>query len=133
MVPSGGSLFGGEGKLLPISKVDEIKSVQGVKGAAAGIGVFVEDSGGFSFGAPDLVIGLDLAASQDILEPLKVDSGRGLEPDDRGKALVGATLAEKLGAEVGGTVELRGEEFEVAGVLQPTLPAPDTTALFIIK
>jgi len=128
VVPSGGNLFGGEGKLLTLSKVEDIKRVPGVKDAAAGVGVLLEDSGGFSFGAPDLVIGLDISSSKGILDPLNADRGRGLEPDDSGTVLLGATLADKLEAEVGETVELRGEEFDVVGVLQPTLSAPDTFA-----
>lgn len=134
VVPSGGSLFGGaEGKYLTLKTAREIQGVPGVKDAVVGIGLFVKDSGQFSFGAPDLIIGLDLSRSEDLLKQLNVDKGRSLEPDDSKKALVGSTLADKLNAEVGSKVNLRGEEFEVVGILQPTLSAPDTFAFVSYK
>jgi putative ABC transport system permease protein len=41
--------------------------------------------------------------------------------------VLGATVARKHGVVAGDTVELRGETFEVAGTLQPTLTSPDIT------
>jgi putative ABC transport system permease protein len=129
VVPSGGSLFGGgEGKYFTLDKVAEVGAVPGVKSAAAGIGVLVNESQSFSFGAPDLVIGLDLDQSQDILKNLAIGSGRPLQPGDKGKTAIGSVLAEKLGAEVGGTVKLKGRDFEVVGIYRPTLSATDTFA-----
>lgn len=40
---------------------------------------------------------------------------------------MGADLVEKLGAELGGTITVRGEEFEVVGILEKTFTSPDTT------
>jgi len=129
VVPSGGSLFGGsEGNYFNISKVKEIDTIAGVKGAAAGIGVLVNESQSFSFGAPDLVIGLDLNQSQDLLKNLTIGSGRPLQPGDKGKTAIGSVLADKLGAKVGGTVQLRGQPFEVVGIYRPTLSATDNFA-----
>lgn len=129
VVPSGGSLFGGgEGRYFNVSKVKEIDTIAGVKGAAAGIGVLVNESQSFSFGAPDLIIGLDLSQSQDILKNLTIGSGRPLQPGDKGKTAIGSVLAEKLGAKVGGTVQLKGQPFEVVGIYRPTLSATDTFA-----
>ncbi len=128
VVPSGGSLFGGENMFFTLDKVDEIQRVPGVKEAVAGIGLFVKDSQNFSFGAPDLIVGLETAGAQDLLKQLNVDEGRSLQSGDKGVVLLGSTLAEKLNGKVGGTVSLRGQEFEVIGILQPTLSAPDTFA-----
>jgi putative ABC transport system permease protein len=129
VVPSGGNLFGGgEGKFFDVSKVKELNAIPGVKGAAAGIGVLVNDSQSFSFGAPDLIIGIDLNQSQDLLKNLTIGTGRALQPGDRGKVAIGSVLAEKLGAKVGGTVMLKGKPFEVVGIYRPTLSATDTFA-----
>jgi putative ABC transport system permease protein len=134
IVPTGGSLFGGgENQFFTLSKVEEVQKVPGVKEAIAGIGLLVKGSQTFSFGAPDLIIGLDLSRSQDLLKQLHVDKGRGLTGGDKGKVLLGSTLANKLGAQVGGTVDLRGQQFEVVGILQPTLAAPDTFAFVSYK
>jgi putative ABC transport system permease protein len=129
VVPSGGNLFGGgEGKYFDVSKVKELNAIPGVKGAAAGIGLLVNDSQSFSFGAPDLIIGIDLNQSQDLLKNLTIGTGRALQPGDRGKVAIGSVLAEKLGAKVGGTVMLKGKPFEVVGIYRPTLSATDTFA-----
>lgn len=129
VVPSGGSLFGGgQDRFFTLDKVDEIEQVPGVKDAVAGIGLFVKDSQSFSFGAPDLIIGLESDGAGELLKQLNVDSGRSLQEGDEGKVLLGSTLAEKFDARAGGTVKLRGQEFEVVGILQPTLSAPDTFA-----
>ena len=41
--------------------------------------------------------------------------------------MVGSELVKKLGAKVGGSVTIRGEQFKVVGILEPTLTAPDTS------
>jgi putative ABC transport system permease protein len=59
---------------------------------------------------------------------LELATGRMLTTDDTGNVVVlGATVARKHGVVAGDTIELRGETFEVAGTLQPTLTSPDIT------
>ena len=127
VVPGGGSLFGGSDGYLELSKVDEIEAVPGVKSAVAGFGLLLsgESTG---FGAPELIAGADLAKAEDLLTLLEIDQGRILQEGDEGKVVLGSVLAEKFGVGVGDTVELRGEEFEVVGVYEPTLSAPDSFA-----
>ncbi len=50
-----------------------------------------------------------------------------MEPDEDGSCVVGSDLVKKLGAEVGGTVTIRGEQFTVVGITDQTLTAPDTS------
>ncbi|MBU1671943.1 MAG: ABC transporter permease [Actinobacteria bacterium] len=130
VVPSGSGLFGGgENQFFDLKKVEEVKNVPGVEKASAGLGVtLAEQGGGFSFGAPDLLIGLDLSEGSGLLEQLAIGEGRPLQPGDRGKVTLGSVLAEKRDARVGDTVKLRGEPFEVVGIYRPTLSAPDTFA-----
>jgi len=45
VVPEGSSLFGGGEGYLPLSKVDEIEKVAGVKSAVAGFGLTLEKEG----------------------------------------------------------------------------------------
>ena len=124
VVPGGSSLFGGSDGYLELSKVDEIEAVPGVKSAVAGFGLPLnsESSG---FGAPELIVGADLSKAEDLLNLLEIDEGRILQEGDEGKVVLGSTLAEKFEVGVGDTVELRGEEFEVVGIYEPTLSAPD--------
>jgi len=127
VVPGGSSLFGGSDGYLELSKVDEIEAVPGVKSAVAGFGLLLsgESSG---FGAPELIVGADLSKADDLLNLLEIDEGRILQEGDEGVVVLGSTLAEKFEAGVGDTVELRGKEFEVVGIYEPTLSAPDSFA-----
>jgi putative ABC transport system permease protein len=58
---------------------------------------------------------------------LELATGRQLIAEDTGNVVVlGSTIARKYGVVAGGTVDIRGESFEVLGTLQPTLSSPDT-------
>jgi putative ABC transport system permease protein len=129
VVPSGGSLFGGgQDRFFDVSKVTEVEAVPGVKSASAAIGVLLNQTQSFSFGAPDLMIGLSLDGSTELLNKLALSDGRYLRPGDRDKVVLGSVLADKDNASVGGTVDLRGKPFQVVGILKATLSAPDNFA-----
>jgi putative ABC transport system permease protein len=124
VVPSGASLFGGQGGFLELSKVEEIQQVPGVKSAVAGIGVtLTQESSGF--GAPELIIGADLSQAEDELRLIDLREGRILQEGDSKKVVLGSTLAQKFDTGLGDSVELRGESFEVVGIYETTLSAPD--------
>jgi putative ABC transport system permease protein len=74
------------------------------------------------------VAGADAGRATFIFEPAQ---GRLLTAEDEGSkvTVLGSDLARELGLAAGGTIELRGEPFEVVGVLLPTLTAPDMTAM----
>ena len=127
VVPSGSSLFGGSDRYLELSKVGEIEAVPGVKSAVAGFGLLLSDES-TGFGSPELIVGADLSRASDLLQLIDIGSGRILEAADRGKVVLGSTLAEKFEAGVGDTIELRGKSFAVVGIYQPTLSAPDSFA-----
>ncbi|MBC7247507.1 MAG: ABC transporter permease [Actinobacteria bacterium] len=127
VVPSGSSLFGGSDRYLEVSKVGEIEAVPGVKSAVAGFGLLLSDES-TGFGTPELIVGADLSRAGDLLRLIDIGSGRILEAGDSGKVVLGSTLAEKFEVGVGDTIELRGRSFEVVGVYQPTLSAPDSFA-----
>jgi len=57
--------------------------------------------------------------------------GRALTADDAAArvTVLGSDLARKLGKGIGDTLEIRGLPFEVVGILEPTLTAPDSTAI----
>jgi len=132
VVPEGSSLFGGGEGYLPLSKVDEIEAVPGVKSAVAGFGLTLEKEGG-GFGSPELIVGADLSRSQDLLNLIEIGQGRILQEGDGGKTVLGSTLADKFEARPGDTVELRGRPFEVVGTYKPTLSAVDGFAFVSYK
>lgn len=55
--------------------------------------------------------------------------GRELTSADNGKITVGADLVKKLGAVVGGTVEIRDKKYTVVGIADKTLTAPDNAVV----
>ncbi|MDD5668126.1 MAG: ABC transporter permease [Actinomycetota bacterium] len=127
IVASGGGLFGGSDGYLELSKVDEIKAVPGAKSVVAGFGLPISSEGG-GFGSPELIVGADLAEAEDLLNLIDIAEGRILRDGDEGVVVLGSTLADKFEAGVGDGVELRGREFEVVGIYEPTLSAPDSFA-----
>lgn len=127
VVPGGGGLFGGSDGYLELSKVDEIEAVPGVKSAVAGFGLLL-DGNGAGFSSPELIVGADLSKADDLFTLLEIDRGRILQEGDEGKVVLGSVLAEKFEVDVGDSVELRGRDFEVVGVYEPTLSAPDSFA-----
>jgi putative ABC transport system permease protein len=62
---------------------------------------------------------------------LRAASGRLLTAADEGAnvAVLGCDLARQYGKRAGDTIALRGEDFLVVGVLEPTLTQPDNSAM----
>lgn len=112
----------------PISTdlIEEIEGVDGVARAAGSIMMMLEeDPATVNMGIPANINASDFReAGYENFESGVVE-GRALREDDRGKCVVGSDLVTQLDATVGGTVELRGKEFEVVGILGKTLTAPD--------
>ncbi len=112
---------------MSLSMIERIEEVEGVSRASASLSVLLDDLGAVQMGMPALIIGSDLRDRGFETFPLTLAEGRDLEPGDRRAAVVGADLVTRLEAEVGGEVELRGETFEVVGILGKTLTTPDST------
>jgi putative ABC transport system permease protein len=127
--------------LLPISKVDEIKRVNGV-GAAFPTYQFQAKPGAapsFSFGVPDSIIAGDPAENDWAALKVSTAQGRQLNPSATGEVVLGATIAKEFGKKVGDTIDLPvrppdakpdfvSHTFTVVGVLNITRTAPDSFA-----
>ena len=112
---------------IAVDRIGEIEAVDGVARASASIYMLLDHEGGMAMGVPQGIIGTDLRDANYEEFKLSMRDGRDLAPGDRGKAVVGSDLAKALGAEVGKTIELRGKPFEVVGIYDKTLTAPDNT------
>lgn len=126
IVSQGESLYG-MGPL-NISKKAEIEKVDGVAAVSATIYTTLEESmDAINMGPPASISAEELGNAE--LESFKVSyqEGRGIKEDDRGKVVVGSDLVKKLKAEVGKTVTIRDRKFEVVGILEKTLTAPDNS------
>ncbi len=116
---------------IPISIVDMVAAVPGVAVAVPQIQLPLElEASSTGFGIPEFIVGAVADADQgrETFE-ISVAQGRLLVPGDEGANVVvlGADLARKFDKGIGDTMAIRGSEFEVVGVLEPTLTAPDTT------
>ena len=116
---------------MAIGVAEQIRSVQGVAAAAPQIQMTLGTQGGITLGVNESLLGA-VAGSDEGLETfaLAAVQGRMLTAADEGTrvAVIGSVLADKHGAEIGDAIELRDVDFEVVGILEPTLTAPDYTA-----
>ncbi|HEY7647659.1 MAG TPA: ABC transporter permease [Methylomirabilota bacterium] len=116
------------GGLLRSSTIRAIADVPGVEGVQPQVMLPLNPSvSQFMTLTQELILGIDL----DVPMPnrhyrvLPVRAGRLLQPGDRKRAVVGATLAASRGLRVGSTLTLEGIGYEVVGVLERMLTAPD--------
>jgi len=127
--------------LLPMSKIDEIKKVDGVAAAFPGY-QFTAKPGGtivVSFGIPDTIVASD--PDENNYSALKVSyaQGRAASATTSGEVALGSTIAREFNKKVGDTIDLPvrpkdakpdfvNHTFTVVGVLNETKTAPDTFA-----
>jgi putative ABC transport system permease protein len=112
---------------LAYNKLDEIKAVPGVAEVSGDVFVLLDPAAGMSMGMPALITGSDLRWLGHESFNIAYAQGRDLRPDDTGVVVVGSELVKKLGAKIDGSVTIRGEQFKVIGITEPTLTAPDTS------
>jgi putative ABC transport system permease protein len=110
---------------------DRIRAMSGVAAVDPQVQVPYEDAGFGGFSMPRIIVGAVAGADKDLGLDLRPAMGRLLTAGDEGSkvAVLGSDLARRLGLGVGEDTLLRGVPFEVVGILQPTLNAPDTTAM----
>ena len=118
---------------MAISTADEVARINGIDVVVPGVSMLMsDDDSSVGFGVSEAiqgqVAGADLGRET---FPLRYATGRALLPTDEGSnvTVLGSDLARKDGVTVGDSVDLRGEPFVVVGIMEPTLTAPDTTAL----
>ena len=116
-----------------MSRIQEIEKVPGVARASASIYILLDKDGGMSMGVPQGILGSDMRNQGYESFELRMSKGRDLTAADRGKAVVGCDVAKALGAKVGGTIDLRGKPFEVVGIYDKTLTAPDNTVIISLR
>lgn len=123
-----GGMGGFSSNPLSVDKVKDIEKVEGVAKASAGITMLLsEKQSAMTMGMPPMIAGGDGRGKDYESFKVRYIDGREVKPTDRGKVTVGADLANKLHAEVGKEVTIRGEKFEVVGLMEKTLTAPDSS------
>ncbi|HME93132.1 MAG TPA: ABC transporter permease [Methylomirabilota bacterium] len=120
------------GGLLRAAKIAEIARVPGVAAVQPQVMLPLNPSTSqFLTLTQELVLGVDPGVRMPNREfrDLPVRDGRPLRAGDRGVAVVGADFATARGLRAGSRLELSGRAFEVVGVLDKTLTAPDRFAI----
>jgi putative ABC transport system permease protein len=116
------------GGLLPSSTLRALAEVPGVDGVQAQVMLPLNPSTSqFMTLTQELVLGMDLAVPSPNRQyrTLPVERGRFLRDGDRHAAVVGSSFAVSHGLDVGGRLDLEGRPYEVVGVLERMLTAPD--------
>ena len=118
---------------MPLSTADLIQAVPGVAVTVPEVQMMLDpDESGTGFGLPDFIVGSVAGADQgrETFE-FSAAQGRLLTAEDEGSEVVvlGSDIARKFKKRPGDTIQMRGHQFDVVGVLEPTLTAPDTSAL----
>jgi ABC-type antimicrobial peptide transport system permease subunit len=124
------------GGLLPAAAIRAIAEVPGVAGVQAQVMLPLDPSTSqFMTLTQELVLGMDLSVPMPNrhYRSLPVRAGRFLEEGERRVAVVGAAFAASRGLAVGSRIKLEEETFEVVGVLDRMLTAPDRFVMVPIE
>src|SRR5881409_4364871 len=124
------------GGLLPAAAIEAIRKVEGVAGVQPQVMLPLNPSTSqFMTLTQELVIGMDLSVPSPNrhYRTLPVQAGRFLREGDRRKAVVGASFAVSRRLAPGSRLELEGTAYEVVGVLERMLTAPDRFVVVAIQ
>ncbi len=131
----------GQASLLPMSKIQEIRQVEGVAAAFPGY-TFSAKPGAVvvvSLGFPDEIIASDPAASAWSALKVTYAQGHAIEADSQGEVVLGYSIDQEFNRQIGDTIDLPvkpadakpdfvNHTFKVVGILNKTRTAPDNIA-----
>ena len=128
VIISDGTVTGGLATApMSTDKLAEIEKVDGVVAASASIMLPLdEEPSGVNMGTMPLISGEDGRGREYEEFEIRYADGREMKVGEAGVCVVGADLVKKLDAKVGERIDIRGESFEVVGIMEKTLTAPDT-------
>src|SRR5881398_1694496 len=124
------------GGLLPAAAIEAIRKVEGVAGVQPQVMLPLNPSTSqFMTLTQELVLGMDLSVPSPNrhYRTLPVQKGRFLGEGDRHRAVIGASFATSRGLAPGSRLVLEGQAYEVVGVLDRMLTAPDRFVIVAIE
>lgn len=128
LVTSATGAYGGLfaiGPQVPATLADRSKLIDGVDRAYPTITLSADTEGFSATSSPAMVYGLPPSEAEKDPYQLDVSAGRDLTDNDRGKVVLGSTAAAKKEAEVGETIQVLGQPYEVVGILKFLNSDPD--------
>ncbi|MEW5992544.1 MAG: ABC transporter permease [Chloroflexota bacterium] len=118
---------------MSLATADQIRAIDGVDVVMPDVSMLMDaDGASMSMSIPPMIVGVVAGSDEDRETfPLHYAQGRALTPGDEGSyvTVLGADLARQYDVGIGDTFVIRDVEFKVVGVLEPTLTAPDQTAM----
>jgi putative ABC transport system permease protein len=117
---------------MDLAVASDIRELSGVAAVDPQVQVPLEVVEFSGFGMPKIITGRVAGADLGLdTSQVAAAQGRLLTAADEGAevAVLGSDIAREFGTGLGETIDLRGFPFEVVGVLEPTLSAPDSSAL----
>jgi putative ABC transport system permease protein len=129
---SSGALGGFSTAPMSLATAEAVRAVEGVEAVVPAIMMLMDDEPSAAMmGVPPMITG-SVAGSDQGRETFEVKAAQGrlLAPEDETTfvTVLGSDIARKFDKGVGDTIELRGATFEVVGIMEPTLTAPDQAA-----
>jgi len=140
-----GAPDGSSAPIIPISKVDELKKVQGVAAAFPGYSFSAKPGQlNFTFGPGDQIQASDPAEFGWGAIRLTYAQGHAIDASSQGQVVLGKTIAKEFKKKVGDTIDLPvkpadakpdfiNHTFTVVGILNVTRTAPDSFAYINIS
>lgn len=98
-------------------KIAAVAEVPGVDTASPVVGLLMDDSSAIMW-TPTMILAGTL---ETLSKQPEMAEGRLFTEDEQGVTVLGSDLAAQLDARVGDEVDLRGEQFEVVGIMERTL------------
>src|SRR5712692_5449448 len=94
--------------LIPISKIDEIKQVQGVAAAFPRYGFQAKPGtpASFSFVVPDTIVAGDPAENDWAALTVTFAQGHQIDPGSTGEVVLGSTISKEFGKKIGDSIDL---------------------------
>jgi putative ABC transport system permease protein len=126
-----GGMGGFSSAPMAISIADDVRAVDGVAAVTPAVMMLMDDQATVSFGTPPMITGSEFGSDKGLDDFVThLAQGRDLTADDetRHVTVLGSDIARKDGVKVGDSIDLKGASFEVVGILEPTLTAPDQAA-----
>jgi putative ABC transport system permease protein len=137
LTDSSGSMGGFSSAPMSLNTANNVREVEGVDVVVPSVMVLMDETPStISMGNTPMITGA-VAGSDEGRDtfPIRYAEGRALTADDEGSfvTVLGSDIARKYDKHAGDTITLRGKEFTVVGVLEPTLTAPDQAASVPLK
>lgn len=122
---------------ITLEKILEIERIDGVERASAFISMSLDEDEDFSpadiFSPPPYIVASDLRGINVEPLPIAYRVGQGLDVGDEKNIVLGADASVQLDVSVGSSITVRGEEFEVVGIMDRTLTFRDSEVHMLLS